>query len=316
MWISEGFVHGNSDGLEELGSEYCKDLILRNLIEPDTQYLGQYVGNMHDLVRSFAQFVARDEALIAHNGEIDNSKLISQRFLRLSIETKGLESDGFEWRSLQKQKSLRTLIFSGNFKIQSSDSLVAFSSLRALHIESTNIDTLVKSLHQLKHLRYLALRCNDMPTLPENIQEMKFLQHISLEVCESIVELPDNIVKLRELKHLDLGATRVSSMPKDFHVLKNLRVLYGFKAHMAGDWCSLEELGTLSQLTSLGLYGLENVSDTSFAAKAELGAKLHLTMMKLNCNRRFFSRAEEQRIVEVFDELCPGPSLEELHING
>jgi hypothetical protein len=85
---------------------------------------------------------------------------------------------------------------------------------------------------------------------------------------------------------------------------------------MAGDWCSLEELGTLSQLTSLGLYGLENVSDTSFAAKAELGAKLHLTMMKLNCNRRFFSRAEEQRIVEVFDELCPGPSLEELHING
>jgi hypothetical protein len=36
MWIGEGFVHGNPDRLEELGFEYHRELVLRNLIEPDT----------------------------------------------------------------------------------------------------------------------------------------------------------------------------------------------------------------------------------------------------------------------------------------
>ncbi|XP_037432290.1 disease resistance RPP13-like protein 4 [Triticum dicoccoides] len=49
MWIGEGFVHGDSDRLEELGIEYHKELILRILIEPDTSYAGQYICNMHDL---------------------------------------------------------------------------------------------------------------------------------------------------------------------------------------------------------------------------------------------------------------------------
>src|ERR1043165_3066840 len=69
MWISEGFVHGNSDGLEELGLEYYRELIVRNLIEPDPDYPGQYFCNMHDVVRSFAHFLSRDDALITHNGE-------------------------------------------------------------------------------------------------------------------------------------------------------------------------------------------------------------------------------------------------------
>jgi hypothetical protein len=32
MWISEGFVEGNSDELEGLAMEYYNELILRNLI--------------------------------------------------------------------------------------------------------------------------------------------------------------------------------------------------------------------------------------------------------------------------------------------
>ena len=51
MWIAEGFNHGNSDRLEEVGIEYHKELISRNLIEPDTSIIGQYVCNMHDVVR-------------------------------------------------------------------------------------------------------------------------------------------------------------------------------------------------------------------------------------------------------------------------
>ncbi|KAF7076947.1 hypothetical protein CFC21_081545 [Triticum aestivum] len=75
MWIGEGYVHGDPEKMEELGFDYHKELILRNLIEPDTSYSGQYVCQMHDVVRSFAQFVTRDEALVVHNGETVNNKL-------------------------------------------------------------------------------------------------------------------------------------------------------------------------------------------------------------------------------------------------
>ncbi|KAF7105966.1 hypothetical protein CFC21_106733 [Triticum aestivum] len=79
MWISEGFIHGSSDDLEELGIKYYIELILRNLIEPGIQYIDDPVLNMHDVVRSFAQFAARDEAVAVQSGENGNiSKLTAQ----------------------------------------------------------------------------------------------------------------------------------------------------------------------------------------------------------------------------------------------
>ena len=92
-WVSEGFVHGISDGLEESGLVYYKELMLRDLIEPDPDDIGLDICNMHDVVRSFAQFLARDDALITHI----NHYVSLQRFLWLYVETEGLESDEFEW---------------------------------------------------------------------------------------------------------------------------------------------------------------------------------------------------------------------------
>ncbi|CAM0870107.1 unnamed protein product [Alopecurus aequalis] len=326
MWISEGFVYEDSDRLEELGSEYYRELIMRNLIEPDTEYEGQYVCNMHDVVRSFAQYVTRDEALVSHNGENIKSKLSSQRFLRLSIETIGVESEEFEWRSLQEQKSLRSIIFSGTLKIQSSDSLIIFSSLRTLHIEFTNFAPLVVSLHQLKHLRYLAVEnCNDINSLPEDIDKLKFLQYISLEGCENLVKLPDNIVKLWELRYLNLLGTGVVSVPGGFCALTKLRALYGFPADAGDNWCNLEELGPLTNLRTIHLVGLGDVSTTALATKARLDSKGNLTGMFLDCGGRLVDdgldkkvlNEKDQEIIEkVFDELHPPPSIEDINIAG
>ncbi|KAI4979025.1 hypothetical protein ZWY2020_015778 [Hordeum vulgare] len=130
MWISEGFLHGTLDALEELGSKYYKELILRNLIEPNTIFIDQCVCNMHDVVRSFSQFVARDEALAVHSGETNIvSKLGAHEFLRLSLERKESESDGLDWTSLQGQKTLRALISVGNINIKPRDSLAHFPLL-------------------------------------------------------------------------------------------------------------------------------------------------------------------------------------------
>ncbi|KAM3310190.1 hypothetical protein ACQJBY_031090 [Aegilops geniculata] len=325
MWVGEGLVEGDtySRSLEE-GNKYYKELIVRNLIEVDTKYPSQLLCNMHDVIRSFAQFVARDEALIAHSGETIKTKLGSQSFLRLSIETKGVECSEFEWRYLREQKSLRTLIVTGNLKIQSGDSLVTFSSLRTLHIEGVNMAALVEYVYQLKHLRYLALKNTDMCRLPENIHGMKFLQHISLEGCGSFVKLPDTIIKLQGLKFLDIDGTCVKSIPRGFRTLTNLRVLNGFPAYIAGEWCSLEELGPLSQLTELSLESLENVSIALLAAKARVNEKKKLSKVVLKCGGGVGdglvqggvseSKEEEQIIEAVFDVLCPQPCIEHIVI--
>ncbi|XP_037472905.1 putative disease resistance protein RGA4 isoform X1 [Triticum dicoccoides] len=325
MWISEGFIHGSSNDLEEYGRNYYNELISRNLIEPDKSYVGQSYCSMHDVVRSFAQYMTKDEALIAHNGDTDIlTKLHSQKFLRLSIETDRLQSGQLDWKSLQEQKSARTLISTIQIKMRPGDSLVTFSSLRTLHIVSANVVSLVESLHQLKHLRYLKL-VTDIFVLPVNIGNMKLLQFLDLRGCENLANLPDSIVKLGQLRFL--GLADVCMIPRGFRGLTSMRRLLGFQAHMDGDWCSLDELGPLSRLRIIELIQLENVSLASFAANARLGEKMHLTNLFLSCTSRLgddglvkekegVSAEEQKRIQKVFDELCPPPSIENLRIPG
>uniref|UniRef100_A0ACD5Z3B7 Uncharacterized protein n=1 Tax=Avena sativa TaxID=4498 RepID=A0ACD5Z3B7_AVESA len=326
IWISEGFINGTSGDLEELGRKYYKELIVRNLIEPDLVYIDQRLCKMHDVIRSFAQFVARDEAL-AVNGETSNvNKLSAHKFLRVSLESKESDSDGLDWSSLQAQEALRTLISVGQINIKPGDSLVHFPCLRTLHIDSPHVIALVETLHELKHLRYLSIHNSDISSLPDSIVKMKFLQRISLSGCEEFVKLPDSIVNLGQLRYLDFCQTSIVDIPKGFRALANLVIVRGFPAHVEGDWCSLEELGPLYCLKYLGLQGLENVSSSSYAAKAKLGEKVHLTDLFLSCGSKLgadglmeedmISVEERQQIEKVFDDLCPPPKLDLLAING
>uniref|UniRef100_A0A0D9XVP9 Uncharacterized protein n=1 Tax=Leersia perrieri TaxID=77586 RepID=A0A0D9XVP9_9ORYZ len=329
MWISEGFLHGNTDDLEELGEECYKELIDRNLIEPDVGYAGEWISTMHDVVRSFAQHLSRDEALvISSTDEMGKRAIQSHKFLRLSIETNALQQGGeFGWKILQGQKSVRTLILIGELKISPGDSLITFPNLRTLHIENANCTSaLVESLHQLKHLRYISLKCNDITRLPDNIGKMRFLQYLGL-VCENLVGLPNSIIKLGDLRYLDLSGTSISTIPRQFCGLTSLRNLYGFPTQVDGEWCSLQELGPLAQLRVLGLSNLENVPVASFATEARLGEKSHLSYLILQCSSRVdeggfvaseegVSEEEQRQIEEVLDELTPPPCLENIEIIG
>ncbi|KAM0866894.1 hypothetical protein ACQ4PT_042336 [Festuca glaucescens] len=328
MWIGEGFVDGTSDNLEELGSKYYKELIVRNLIEPNAKYVDQIVCSMHDVVRSFAQFVSRDEALVAHSGETNiGSKLSAHKFLRLSLENKSSESDGLDWSSLQTQTMLRTLILVGNINMKSGDLLAHFPSLRTLYADSTGVGELAELLHEFKHLRFLSLEHSDISSLPDNLGKMKLLQFISLFGSKKFVELPHSIVQLSQLRYLQMVGTSISGIPRGFCVLTNLRSVTGFPAVEDGDWYSLEELGPLYQLTQIGLGGLENVTAPSSAAKAKLGEKVHLTSLSLSWHSILgddgkikeedsVSEEEQEKTEKVFDELCPPPNLDYLSIKG
>ncbi|CAL4900371.1 unnamed protein product [Urochloa decumbens] len=334
MWISEGFIHGSSNEQEELGKEYFNELLLRNLIEPDHKYAEKSACTMHDAVRSFAHYISRDEALAFHEVQSNFNVLDSVKIRHLSIEIKGSGSNKLDWSAIQKQKSLRTLILDGRIMFTPHDSLSSFSSLRTLYIVGARIGALVDSLCELKHLRFLRLVSTDISRLPEGIDKMKFLQYIILRNYEKLVQIPSTILKLGQLRCLDFTDTQLSGVPRGFGGLTNLKEILGFPAHMdtngasskQKDWCSLEELGTLSQLKWLELNKLENVSASFFATKARLASKEHLTTLKLACTRirlpvftRVFSDAiswDNQQIEDIFDELFPPPCLASLSIKG
>lgn len=329
MWISDGFIQppdGSSfhDQLEEVATEYHRELMMRNLIEPsaETCHTGDHC-TMHDVVRSFAEYMAREESLVVRDNHAIASINSDSLVRRLSI---GPTVPVEEWAILQKQELLRTLIINSRIKFKPGDSLRSFSSLRVLYIKSgIDSDRLVDSLWQAKHLRYLHLDDTDISRLPNDIDKMKFLQHIVLVICKKLSHLPASIIKLAHLRTLDITSSSVGVVPKGFGGLTNLRRLFGFPVHMdmEGGWCSLEEIAPLSELRRLMLDGLENVSPSSLAEKAMVYSKGNLNYMELNCNgRRLMELGDgeveqrQQTIEEVFDKLYPPTCLETLRMKG
>nr|CAB3490622.1 unnamed protein product [Digitaria exilis] len=119
-------------------------------------------------------------------------------------------------------------------------------------------------------------------------------------------------------------------IPKGFGGLTGLRVLLGFPVHMDnimdGSWCSLEEIGPLSQLRDLSLYGLQNVTTGLFAEKARISSKGHLDYLELNWSSSGWTepgdeieeeKQQQQHIAEeVLEKLCPPPLIQHLIIQG
>jgi Leucine-rich repeat (LRR) protein len=236
MWISEGFIqpperHGSShdDGhLENVAMEYYWGLIKTNRIQPKQGYsVTGYMCTLHDVVRSFAKYMAREEMLVVRDKQVaDGSGLVR----RLSIAPRAVSVP--DWAILKKQKSLRTLALHLNIKLMPGDSLKSFSSLRVLYIDGTDSDRLLDSLCDLNHLRYLYLSNTNISRLPDSIHKMKFLQFIMLLDYKKFASLHSGIVNILHLRYLDIIGSNVSTVPKGFCGLTNLRSLYGFPVHV------------------------------------------------------------------------------------
>ncbi|CAL4992579.1 unnamed protein product [Urochloa decumbens] len=331
MWMSEGFLKlpPNSEAglkeLEDIGMDYYKDLMTRNLIEPDDKFRDRSLCKMHDVIHSFAQYMAKEEALVVGQGQISSLVDSSQKFRRLWVES--AESE-VEYTAL-KQELLRSLIINARMKFGANTgdySLSKFPSLRALFVIHAESDRFVESLGKLKHLRYLRLENTDITRLPDDIDKMKLLEHISICNCTMFTgQIPISILKLEHLRHLAIGAGTKFTVPKGFGGLTNLRTLAPFPAQRDGEWCSVQELGPLSRLRTLELGRLEAVPSGSMAAEAMICNKDHLRVLVLMCYDKsgggeaagtVLKEDDIQRIEEVFDQLCPPLQLETLKISN
>lgn len=325
LWIAEGYIHNKMSSKlpEDLGFEYYKELVSRNLLEPNKGSYSQSACTMHDVVRSFAHYITKDEGLLISEWQDVNRTLTTTKLRHLSISDKAVE-----WDALQNQDSLKTLMLFGSTTVDLKLLWNNLSCLRVLYLDNLNLHELPDSMGHLKHLRYLCLCGTRVSKIPQSIGDIKFLEAIKLCRCTNISQLPNSILKLRKLRSLNFEDTAIVSLPHGFRKLEDLVEMVGFPTHSNDNtygWCSLEELGPLSNLKILEIRGLEKAHSGSMAARAKLNYKSHLKELWLVFSSRLkengevegnISKKEHETMEEVLANLCPPTCIEVLNIEG
>ena len=85
-------------------------------MEPDDSDNNIWEYTLHDVVRSFAQFMAKEEAFVVQKDQADIRNLLpeNKKICRLSIK---LTHSELELSILEKQETLRTLLIGCNIKL-------------------------------------------------------------------------------------------------------------------------------------------------------------------------------------------------------
>ncbi|KAG1347783.1 putative disease resistance protein RGA3 [Cocos nucifera] len=343
LWIGEGFVKAEgSSTMEETADEYYRELIMRNLLQPR----GKSFCQMHDLLHSLARYLAQDESWVVSKvhevGSSNGPMKLRRVFVRAvhEVATNGPLTEIVD--VLVKKDSLRTLAWEPRLMSEAQMDLIfnKLSRLRVLDVSFSEIQRLPDSLGNLIHLRYLDISWTNISVIPESIgnvrnlqrlnmsytkisvipetiENLRNLQFLDMRKCEYLSRLPNSIVNLHNLRYLLVNFTKVVGMPAGLGRLQYLHTLKGFmlQRNKSKGWCTIEELRSLSCLTDLSIGRLECTSSSSEARAAQLRNKPKLSILELSCTPGLQPSEEEtRRIEEVFEELHPPPSLEELNI--
>ena len=190
--------------------------------------------------------------------------------------------------------------------------------LRILFLNGDKIENIPDSIGDLVHLRLLNLEHTCICNLPDSLGNLVNLQFLFLGNCQSLRILPKSITKLYNLRWLRLYDTPLNYVPKGIGKLEHLHHVEGFiigdSSEDGGEGCNLEELQVLEKLSHLSIRNLEKSSSKSASM---LSNETHLRALVLRCTPNIDGHIQQQemdKIVQVFDGLCPSPRLEDLEI--
>nr|AVY91866.1 leucine-rich repeat [Saccharum hybrid cultivar SP80-3280] len=323
LWISEGLIDERDNcSPEKTAEEYYRELLSRNLLQPE-------IGNdditrctIHDQIRSFLQFFVNDQfftgklktSINGNSSEGLRHVWIRSNLLRTTVEHIGTV------------ETLKTVILYKNpLGNRSLDKLFkGLKYLQVLDLGGTEIKYIPRTLESLYHLRLLNLSLTRITELPESIECLTNLQFLGLRYCNWLHNLPNGIGKLQYLRYLDLRGTNLYQVLPSLVNLKQLSTLHGFvvnrKSKREDDptgW-PLEDLKSLDALRSLQILRLERVSDPLRVQEAMLEKKSHLKELELCCSnddRQSEVQEEDAKTLkDVFDCLSPPHCLKSLKI--
>lgn len=323
LWISEGFIEEQDNcNLEKTTEEYYRELVSRNLLQPEIGNHDVTRCTMHDQIRSFLQFLAKDKIF---SGEMKPSSngTSSEGLRHMWIRSKETTSTQEEIGTVTSLKTV--ILYKNPLGNRGLDKLFkGLKYLQVLDLGGTEITYIPRTLEFLLHLRLLNLSLTRITELPESIEYLRNLQFLGLRYCNWLHTLPKGIGKLQSLRNLNLRGTSLHQVLPSLVNLKQLSTLHGFivnRTPMPKDDPSgwpLEDLKSLNSLRSLQILKIERISDRSRAQEAMLVTKYHLKELELCCStddRQAEVKEEDARTIkDIFDCLSPPECLRSLKI--
>nr|XP_029123315.1 putative disease resistance protein RGA3 [Elaeis guineensis] len=208
-WVAEGFVRRTQGDtiMEDLAEDFYRELIGRNLLQPYDQFgrLSDVAGNyckMHDLLRSLAHFLIRDESIFLGDHEQSPNTNPLSKLRRLSMVNTGERLEVPD--EIKQQKCLRSFLVWNSYetKMVENELFKKLRFLRVMDLGGTRLENLPDSAGDLLHLRYLNVSKTEIKELPESIGCLVNLQILNFAHCRSLHTLPKAITKLCNLRCL------------------------------------------------------------------------------------------------------------------
>ncbi|OAY78756.1 putative disease resistance protein RGA3 [Ananas comosus] len=342
MWVAEGFVNQEEGSImKELAEQHYFELMRRNLLQPESEYVDQRFCKIHDLLRSLAQHLSRRESYYGDPQSLDATAISKLRHLSIAESGEIVTIPGPETEQLR----LRTLLL---FKSPPRIEHNLFSRvpyLQVLRLNGEGIECIPDSVGSLMHLRLLNLDRTSISNLPDSIGFLTNLQTLSLQNCEFLNTLPRSITHLCSLRRLGLFGTPLRFVPEGIGILQLLNELDGFVIN-ADDSCNteqnswdLEELESLGQLRLLQLSILGGKRNANSVQSTDdiinqpltvthprnrasvLEDKAFLKELTISCGPQteraeapLYSEEEINKIEDTFEKLHPPTCLETLLI--
>jgi Leucine-rich repeat (LRR) protein len=323
LWMAEGLLQPREGKkrMEDLGSEYFRNLLSRSFFQQSFKDKSQYL--MHDLINDLAQWVARDicfkmeDRVWDNNGRKPSTKARHSSYL-------GGRYDGIQkFEVFHDLTCLRTFLplmlpDPGWCYLTSNVTLKLLPKLRRLRVFSLTgycIYELPESIGDLKHLRFLDLSQTRIRSLPDSVATLFNLQTLILEHCSNLKKLPSTFGNLVNLRHLNIrGANALEGMPMQMGKLTCLQSLSNLVVGK-GIFSGIKELGPLLHIQEkLCISRLENVIKPEEARDARLIEKHNLHGLSLEWSDNLDESQDRTSEFEVLNMLQPHNGLKELTV--
>lgn len=331
LWISQGFVYSASDNrrLEEVGSEYLDDLVNLGFFDKVAKERTDIHYLIHDLMHDLARDVSSKDCFTMDCPQLQPvPSTIRHLSIIATAQYSEFEKDMIELNRWQTKK-LKSLMIFGSLGttfvtcFQSvSDMLRNLRTLRLSGVEDDG--DILSSFGHCIHLRYL--RATKQEYDKQNPWLVRYDRHFPKELCRlyrlqflnvgvncylsNLAKSFSNLVNLRHFICHEENHSQISEVGK----LASLQELHQFKVRNDPNF-HITQLGSLFELDSLCIFGLENLETKEEANSARLLDREQLRILRLSWDASGMSDNTDID-KEILEGLQPHVSLNHLRISG